>query len=123
MYFGARVLLRLIVDAQVGLVFVESRVFGVRIGIGTGRVWIVVRCFMMVMVVGIGFRRIGAEWVVRIVIGMIAYDELACVFRPTPVKEVVEYDEEFFAARFAAYDVKEEIETEVEHLQYAEQFG
>lgn len=55
-----------------------------------------------------------------IVIRMIADDVFLGVLGPTPVEVVVEDEMKLGAARLAAYDVEEKVETEVEHLEHVE---
>ena len=88
----ARVLLGLIVNAQVCLVFVCDRV--------------VITCHFRLRLT---IRRT----YVRIVIGVITYDELLRVIRPFPVEKIIENNEKLFAAGLAAYDVEEKVEAEV----------
>lgn len=68
---------------------------------------------MMILLSGSGERG-------SIVIGMIADDVFLGVLGPTPVEVVVEDEMKLGAARLAAYDVEEEIEAEVEHLEHVE---
>lgn len=58
-----------------------------------------------------------------IVIRMIANYILLGVFGPSPVEVVVQDEIELGAARLRAYDVEEEVQREVEHLEHVEALG
>lgn len=70
---------------------------------------------------GVEFGRSGKS--LSIVIGMIANDILLGVFGPSPVEVVVQDEIELGAARLRAYDVEEEIQREVKHLEHVEALG
>lgn len=85
---------------------------------------------MMWLVVGVVIQATGAQQMMillsrsgergSIVVGVIADDVFLCVLGPTPVEVVVEDEMKLGAARLAAYDVEEEVEAEVEHLEHVE---